>query len=235
MHDMRGSIPPDRAVCLEQFSELRQLLYSLLETAFLLAFSAIMGMGQPVRTSSATALWCPPSWLGFLWGFAEATLFFIIPDVVLSWASLAGAKCGIKIFGAILAGAIVGGFCMYLWAVWQPEVARSAVAGVPFVRTKMFDQVQADYRSHGVSGIFYTLGTGIPYKVYAVLAPPVCSPITFVPISFLARLERMVLSWLIPTILGGLLQRWIRNHQRLTGALWIGFWVITYARYWSTV
>ena len=35
-------------------------------------------------------LWHPPLWLGFLWGFAEGTLFFIIPDIVLSWAALAG-------------------------------------------------------------------------------------------------------------------------------------------------
>jgi hypothetical protein len=190
-------------------------------------------MVQPIKTSSR--LWRPPSWIGFLWGFSEATLFFIIPDLVLSWASLAGARDGIKILGAILAGAVVGGFCMYTWALWRPDSARSAVASVPFVRTKMFEKVQEDYRAHGVSGIFYTLGTGIPYKVYAVLAPSVSAPVTFGLISIPARFERLALSWLIPTMLGLFLKRWIRNHRRLTTALWLGFWVVTYAIYWSTV
>ena len=190
-------------------------------------------MVEPIKTSSG--LWRPPSWIGFLWGFAEATLFFIIPDLVLSWASLAGVRPGIKILGAILAGAIVGGICMYTWALWRPDSARSAVAAVPFVRTKMFEKVQEDYRAHGVSGIFYTLGTGIPYKVYAVLAPPLTSPVTFGLISLPARFERLALSWLIPTMLGVFLRRWVRNHRCLTAVLWLGFWVVTYAIYWSTV
>jgi len=192
-------------------------------------------MAQPARTSSGAGLWRPPSWLGFLWGLAEGTLFFIIPDLILSWASLAGARCGIKILGAILAGAVVGGICMYTWALWRPDSARSAVASVPFVRARMFNKVEEDYRTHGVSGIFYTLGTGIPYKVYAVLAPPVTDPITFGFMSIAARFERMALSWLIPSLLGLFLRRWIRNHRRLTAALWLGFWVATYAIYWSTV
>ena len=190
-------------------------------------------MVQPIKTSSG--LWRPPSWIGFLWGFAEATLFFIVPDLVLSWASLAGVRGGIKILGAILAGAVVGGICMYTWALWRPDSARSAVAAVPFVRTKMFEKIQEDYRAHGVSGIFYTLGTGIPYKVYAVLAPSVTAPVTFGLISIPARFERLALSWLIPTMLGLFLKRWIRNHRRLTTALWLGFWIVTYAIYWSTV
>jgi membrane protein YqaA with SNARE-associated domain len=192
-------------------------------------------MARPARTSSGAGLWRPPSWLGFLWGFAEGTLFFIIPDLILSWASLARARCGIKILCAILAGAVVGGICLYTWALWRPDSARSAVASVPFVRTKMFEKVQEDYRAHGVSGIFYTLGTGIPYKVYAVLAPPVTDPVTFGFVSIAARFERMALSWLIPSLLGLFLRRWIRNHRRLTAALWLGFWVATYAIYWSTV
>jgi hypothetical protein len=192
-------------------------------------------VAQRTEMSSAIGLWRPPPWLGFLWGFAEGTLFFIIPDLVLSWASLAGVRGGIKILGAILAGAVVGGICMYAWAVWRPDSARSAVAAVPFVRTKMFEKVREDYRAHGASGIFYTLGTGIPYKVYAVLAPSITSPVTFGLISIPARFERLALSWVVPTMLGLFLRRWIRNHRRLTAAIWLGFWIVTYAIYWSTV
>jgi hypothetical protein len=193
-----------------------------------------MNNPQPPASLPARA-WRPPLWLGFLWGFAEGTLFFIVPDLILSWASLSGVRCGIKIFGAILAGAVIGGLCLYTWALWRPDSARSAVASVPFVRARMFDKVEEDYRMHGVSGIFYTLGTGIPYKVYAVLAPPITNPATWAFITVAARFQRMALSWLIPTFLGWSLRLWIRSHQRLTIALWLGFWVVTYAIYWSTV
>ncbi len=114
-------------------------------------------MVQPARRSSGAGLWHPPCWLGFLWGFAEGTLFFIIPDLILSWSSLAGARCGVKMLGAMLAGAVVAGLCLYAWSAWQPDSARSAVASVPFVRARMFDKVEQDYRTHGVLEYFILL------------------------------------------------------------------------------
>jgi hypothetical protein len=184
---------------------------------------------------SEAELWRPGWWLGFLWGFAEGTLFFIIPDVLLSWASLAGARCGFKILGAILAGSLVAGLGMYTWAASRPELSRSVVASVPFVRAKMFDKVQEDYRDQGISGMLKGPGSGIPYKVYAVLAPPISNPVTFALISIPARLERLITSWLLFTALGWLFRRWIRNHSRITTTLFAAFWIVTYALYWTRI
>jgi len=187
------------------------------------------------QTPSETGLWRPDWWIGFLWGFAEGTLFFIIPDVLLSWASLTGARYGFKILGAILAGSLVAGLCMYTWATTQPELSRSVVASVPFVRAKMFDKVQKDYRGQGIFGMLKGPSSGIPYKVYAVLAPPVSKPIAFALISIPARLERLAPFWLLFTALGWLLGRWIRNYPRLTTVLFVGFWMITYTIYWTRI
>jgi hypothetical protein len=187
------------------------------------------------QTSLEPGLWHPGWWLGFLWGFAEGTLFFIIPDVLLSWASLTGARCGFKILGAILAGSLVAGLCMYTWASSQPDLSRSVVASVPFVRAKMFDKVREDYRDQGISGMLKGPGSGIPYKVYAVLAPPVAHPAIFALISIPARLERLVTSWLLFTALGWLFGRWIKRHPRLTTTFFAAFWMITYALYWTRI
>src|SRR5258707_15655086 len=113
-------------------------------------------MVQPARRSSGAGLWHPPCWLGFLWGFAEGTLFFIIPDLILSWSSLAGARRGLKMLGAILAGAVVAGLCLYASSAWQPDSARSPGASEPFVRAGRFNKVEEEYRPHGVFGLFYT-------------------------------------------------------------------------------
>jgi hypothetical protein len=187
------------------------------------------------KAESESELWGPGWWLGFLWGFAEGTLFFIIPDVLLSWASLTGVRCGFKTLGAILAGSIVAGLCMYSWSESQPAFSRSVVASVPFVRARMFDKVQEDYRAHGVAGMLDGPGSGIPYKVYAVLAPSVCNPISFALVSIPARLERLALSWLVFTALGWLGGRWIRNHPRLTTLLFGTVWTLIYAFYWTRV
>lgn len=194
-----------------------------------------MSSQSTAQTASEPGLWRPGWWLGFFWGFAEGTLFFIIPDVLLSWASLTGAKGGFKILGAILAGSLMAGLCMYSWAASQPELSRTVVASVPFVRAKMFDKVQQDYREQGISGMLKGPGSGIPYKVYAVLAPPVANPAVFALISIPARLERLVTSWLLFTALGWLFGRWIKKHPRLTTTFFAAFWMITYALYWCRI
>jgi len=180
-------------------------------------------------------LWRPPLWLGFLWGFAEGTLFFIIPDIVLSWAALAGAKCGAKTLGAILLGAVVAGLCLHTWATFQPEASRSVVAAVPWVRTAMFEKVQTDYENHGISGILMGPASGIPYKVYAVLAPPFCPAGPFALISIVARAERMALTWVFFTALGLIFRRWLVDHRRLTVTLFAAFWIVVYAFYWTMI
>ncbi len=180
-------------------------------------------------------LWPPPAWLGFLWGFAEGTLFFLIPDILLSWAALGSGRGGVRMLGAILAGSLAAGFLMYGWAAARPAASRAVVAAVPFVRPGMFARVEADYQTHGAAGMLMGPGSGIPYKVYAVLAPPVCGPLAFGLMSIPARLERLALSWLVATALGWLARRWIGAHPRLTLAAFAAFWTATYAVYWTRI
>ncbi len=189
----------------------------------------------PATTSAASGLWQPPGWLGFLWGFAEGTLFFIIPDVLLSWASLASPRCGMRILGTILAGALVAGVLIYAWASFKPDQSRAAVAAVPFVRERMFEKVAQDYQAHGLAGMLYGPSSGVPYKVYAVLAPEQHQPLLFILLSIPARLERLALSWVVFTAIGWALREWIRRHQKITTSLFLIFWAITYAFYWSRI
>ena len=180
-------------------------------------------------------LWSPPLWLGFLWGVAEGTLFFIVPDVLLSWASLSGARNGLRTLCAIVAGSLVAGVLMYGWASWRPVSSRAVVASVPFVTPHMFERVSLDYLKHGAAGMLQGPGSGIPYKVYAVLAPPVVPLATFVLMSIPARIERLALSWLGFTILGRIFGGWLTKHPRGAALLFLTFWIVTYAFYWARI
>lgn len=180
-------------------------------------------------------LWSPPLWLGFLWGVAEGTLFFIVPDIILSWASLSSARNGLRTLCATVAGSLVAGVLMYGWASWRPESSRAVVASVPFVTPSMFERVRADYLKHGAAGMLKGPGSGIPYKVYAVLAPPVCPLATFVVMSIPARIERLALSWLSFTILGRIFASWLTKHPRGATLLFAVFWIVIYAFYWARI
>ena len=64
--------------------------------------------GPPPRRSKY------PSVIAFIWGFAEATVFFIIPDVWLTAVTLkADRRQTGEAFGWCLAGAILGGILVY--------------------------------------------------------------------------------------------------------------------------
>ena len=60
-----------------------------------------------------------------IWGFAEATLFFIVPDV---WLTLIAVRRGLvpalAACGWALAGALAGGLAMYAWGVFDSAAAR---------------------------------------------------------------------------------------------------------------
>jgi hypothetical protein len=180
-------------------------------------------------------LWPPPAWLCFAWGLAEATFFFLIPDIILSWAALSGVKTGLKALGAVLAGSIVGGIGMYAWASHAPDSSRAAVAHVPFVRQSMFVSVEQDYAKHGMAGMLRGPTSGIPYKIHAVLAPPHGPLSSFILMSIPARLERIVVSWLGFAVLSLLLGGWMRSHRAATTMAFLAFWAAMYAFYWSRI
>ena len=53
--------------------------------------------------------------IALIWGFAEATLFFIVPDVWLTLAGRDKLHRGLIVCLYSLAGALTGGTLMYLW------------------------------------------------------------------------------------------------------------------------
>ncbi len=108
-------------------------------------------------------------WLAGLWGFAEATLFFIVPDVLLTWiAARYGAGQAARASFAAAAGAILGGVGMYMWAAHDAELARTVIGAIPAIPASMVSETGADVRSAGARAIFAGGFTGVPYKIYAV-------------------------------------------------------------------
>jgi membrane protein YqaA with SNARE-associated domain len=180
-------------------------------------------------------LWRAPLWLGLVWGFAEATLFFIIPDVIIGWAALSGWRSGLRMLLAAIAGALAGGLILYAVAAAHPAAAVAAVEAVPFVHRAMTERVANDYRRRGRWAILFGPGNGIPYKVYAALAPPVADPISFALLSILARLERFLPAWLIFTLAGHGFRRRIASHPRRATLLFAALWTVGYGVYWSVI
>jgi membrane protein YqaA with SNARE-associated domain len=186
-------------------------------------------------TAGRGGLWPAPVALGFVWGFAEATLFFVIPDVIIAWAALSDWRSGLRMLLAAISGALAGGLILYAVAATRPEAALAAVEAVPFVHQAMIARVADDYRREGSRAILFGPGHGIPYKVYAALAPPVVDPLSFALLSIPARLERFLPAWLIFGVVGRGFRSRLASHPRGTAIVFAAIWSIGYAVYWSLI
>ncbi len=129
--------------------------------------------------------------VALIWGLAEATLFFIVPDVWLSALSLSSLKKALVASVYCLAGALFGGLVIYHWGFHSPAASLDAIARIPAINQEMLARVQRELISDGVQAILFGPLSGTPYKTYAVQAAD--SGIGWLPfllISIPARLLR---------------------------------------------
>jgi hypothetical protein len=172
--------------------------------------------------------------LNAAWGFAEGTLFFVVPDVAFTRTTLTSPRRGLLQLGAAVLGALVAGAVIYAWAASRPAEARAVVAAVPFVGEKIVTPAERRWNERGVSSLFKNPLNGVPYKVYAVLAPPRLPAASFLLLSVPMRVERMILSWIVFAAAGRWIARLPASRQRRTAILFhAGFWVLVYVVYWT--
>jgi membrane protein YqaA with SNARE-associated domain len=177
----------------------------------------------------------PGIFAAFLWGFAEATLFFVVPDVLLSLAALFAFRRAWRHVLAAIAGALLGGALLYTWSTHSPTTARNAVAHVPFVTARMIARVHTGYEQHPVRALILGPLSGIPYKLYAAQAPPYLSAPIFLAATIPARGERFVLVWLFFGALGTWLRRFPAVTPQRLVILHASVWFIFYLFYWGRI
>jgi hypothetical protein len=190
------------------------------------------------QTLDRWALWLlgsPGLAIAFLWGLAEGTFFFIIPDVFLSLVAIMDLRQSWKHILCALLGATLGGAILFHWAEQNPSAAHAAVVHVPFVRESMFTLVQDGFGKNGPMAMAIGSVSGLPYKLYAVEAPEYCSAATFLLATPPARAVRFLLVWF-----GfGATAAWLRRSRgmRTTTLLKIyaAIWFASYALYWGRI
>src|SRR6476620_2360285 len=171
-------------------------------------------------------------WVGLLWGLAEATLFFIVPDVLLTLVALFSFRRAARVLAYILLGALAGGTIMFYLGAKNPAEAKAIVLHVPFVSAAMFDKTAQSFQRDGIWALTKGPGNGIPYKVYCVQASRHCGLLLFLVVSLLARLERFALFWLIAGAIGFSFRKHIRRQPRISVAVHACIWILGYAWYW---
>lgn len=170
----------------------------------------------------------------FIWGFAESTLFFIIPDVLLSLYAIQKNTFVRVILANVICvlGAIVGGTIMYSLSATNIDVI-SVLMHIPAIHPHMVEHVHEQLSSN----VFIALITGplfgVPYKIFASVAPEYTSLILFLMVSIPARLAR----FLFISVLSYVLSHYVFNQLSMTAkyCVWGAVWLIGYSIYFYLI
>ena len=182
------------------------------------------------RVSSRAALW-----VGAAWGFAEATFFFVVPDVWLGFVALYAPRRTPTTLAAIVAGAAAGVTVLYLATLVAADALTSAVLTMPGIGPADLEQARVRLAEDGVMAILTALIEGRPIKLYALAAA--LDGLGLVELVLFAVLNRLVRLVIVGVVLGSV--GWagrsiIARRPRAVAVLYVLSWTLFYAVYLVT-
>jgi membrane protein YqaA with SNARE-associated domain len=169
----------------------------------------------------------------FIWGVAEATLFFFVPDVILSYIGVKrGPRAAARASLIAAIGAGLGGVIMYLWSAADAATAREAVLAVPAISEAMAARAASAMAQNWFIATLLGPLTSTPYKLYAILAPAVGAPLPlFALASVVARLPRFLIVSVGVAWIGRLIGP--RLGPRAPILILTGAWLLFYAAFFA--
>lgn len=181
--------------------------------------------------SHAASTW--PLLIGFLWGFAEATAFFIVPDVYLGFVALFNWKRALWAMAAAIIGALVGGSIMYILAMDRLSAMNHFLDQIPLINAEMVTDIATKMQADGLFTLVNGPLRGVPYKIFAVQAGGQSLPyLSFLVMTILARLERLLPVTLLTGGLGKWFNGFVEKHTWLVVGTYALIWGIVYLLYY---
>lgn len=106
--------------------------------------------------------------LAAVWGFCEALLFFIVPDVLTTAGAVVRPRVGSISVVLALCGALLGGWLMHVWATEDVTGAAAEVLRTPGATHARLLMAERQLRDHGVAGMLVGGVSFVPYKLYGI-------------------------------------------------------------------
>ncbi len=167
--------------------------------------------------------------ISFIWGLAEATFFFLVPDIWLSRIAITSPREAYINVTIATAGAVLGGFIMYFVGLYAFEQLHKLLPLIPAIHSTMVENVGIELQHENP---LYAMQkgsvTGIPYKIYALWAGHLeISLIIFITITTIVRSVRFTLVTIVAHGMSLVLKKCIntRNILSIHILLWIAFYI----------
>lgn len=170
---------------------------------------------------------CAVPVLAFAWGLAEATVFFIVPDVLLTRVALSDFRRALLASLWAVAGALIGGTILWFAAHHgATQFLLNAFDWIPGISRDLIIRAAQSLDTHGLTALVTGALSGQPYKLYAVHAGAQNIPLgTFLALSALARFARFLLSATVVALFSRALSQFTaESRQRLHAYGWFTFY-----------
>jgi hypothetical protein len=167
--------------------------------------------------------------IGFAWGLAEGIVFFIVPDVYISFATLFSPASGAVAWLASIAGSAVAVSILSVLARIPDLDYRKFLESVPGISAALVERVSKTLSAEGLPfDPLLALG-GVPLKVYAGVAFSLEIPLGTVLLwTVFARVARIAPTLLFAAAVRRLFRRSIDARPAAWAALVAIFWLFFY-------
>jgi hypothetical protein len=167
------------------------------------------------------------------WGFAEAVLLPVVPDVALGLLVLVVPGRLPALFAALVVGALAGSAVMYAASLAAPDAVAAALLALPAIPPSMLADARTAVADGGVLSM--TLQPpGTPLKVYTwAWAVDANGPVGLVSAIVVNRVVRILPGAIALAVVGRVAPGLLRRFDRLVLLAYAVFYVIAYAVYWS--
>jgi membrane protein YqaA with SNARE-associated domain len=171
--------------------------------------------------------------ISFLWGLAEATAFFIIPDVYLGFVALFCRRKGLRAALSATAGAVIGGAIMYTLATAHGASVDRFLVRIPLIDTEMVHTVAQQTQDSGLIAMANGPRQTIPYKIYATQAGQQQLPlIPFLLVTIPVRLVRFAAIILTAGAIGAMFKKSVHRRTAFAVGIYILTWIGVYLSYY---
>lgn len=169
----------------------------------------------------------------FIWGLAEAMWFFIIPDVILSLYALRTKKFKYVLYANIVAvfGAMIGGIIIFIWSSLHSEFVETMMLSIPAVHDYMIEHVHSSMSDNTFTALITGPLFGVPYKLFASVAPEYTGVLLFIVFTIPARMLRFSAVSVIAYMLSHYVFKTLSIRTKII--IWFVVWMIVYVIYFN--
>ena len=185
---------------------------------------------RPMKQPSSTAK--KVSSIGFLWGLAEGTFFFIVPDVFIGFVAMRSVGHAAKAWMASIAGSMLAIVFIYTLMAWMDLNYLDSLTYIPGISSNLLESVSSSIAADGLPYTPLLILKGVPLKVFGAVAFSLSHSLPAVLLwTVFARLARIAPTFVVFAVLRWLCADKIDANPRPWYLAMGVFWALFYAFY----